>query len=182
LDEGLKKRLVGAAVLASLAVIFVPMLVEEPGDHEPAIDKIPAPPQQPAFSSNLLREEVVAPQPLPPEPVVAPLPAESEPPSSAEAVPPTDTGVAEPEPSTRTGLTAWMVQVGSFSNRENAAQLVEKLRKAGYQTPDADRVEIRGKTLFRVRVGPMVDKDKAQSLLPKINEISGTKGMVSRFQ
>jgi DedD protein len=181
LDEGLKKRLVGAAVLASLAVIFVPMLVEEPGDHQPAIDKIPAPPQQPAFSSNLLREEVVAPQPLPPEPVVEPLQAESEPSSSAEAPPPADTATAS-EPATRTGLAAWMVQVGSFSNRENAAQLVEKLRKAGYQTPDAERVEIRGKTLFRVRVGPMVDKDKAQSLLPKINQISGTKGMVSRFQ
>lgn len=182
MEEGLKKRLVGAAVLASLAVIFVPMLVEEPDGQAPPIDKIPAPPPQPAFSSNLLREEVRAPQPLPPEPVVEPLPttADAEPP---EAQPPqaADTPATSP-PATRTGLTAWMVQVGSFSKRDNAAQLVEKLRKAGYQTPDADRVEIRGQTLYRVRVGPMVDKDKAQTLLPQINQISGTKGMVSRFQ
>lgn len=191
MDEGLKKRLLGAAVLASLAVIFVPMLIEEPEEAGVDIGDIPAPPDR-SFTSDLLREEVPAPRPVP----IDISGRESEPEPEPEPEPPTDTPApAEPaapaqaqtppaaEPATpRAGLTAWMVQVGSFSNQENADQLVDKLRKAGFQTPDPEQVQIRGKSLYRVRVGPMVDKDKAERLLPEINSISGTKGLVSRFQ
>lgn len=46
MEEGLKKRLVGAAVLASLAVIFVPMLIEEPLDKVELEKMPPAPPQK----------------------------------------------------------------------------------------------------------------------------------------
>ena len=42
MDEGLKKRLIGAAVLASLAVIFVPMLFEEPPARPPPLPPLPS--------------------------------------------------------------------------------------------------------------------------------------------
>jgi DedD protein len=45
MEEGLKKRLIGAAVLAALAVIFVPMLFEEPPPPEPEL--APLPPRPP---------------------------------------------------------------------------------------------------------------------------------------
>lgn len=178
MEEGLKKRLVGAAVLASLVVIFVPMLIDEPGVTPPELSQIPPPPARKDFTSEMLTEEVVR-----PEPVRVDISREKEPaPESAKpaATAPKSKPKAKPRP--QAGLTAWMVKVGSFSHRNNAEKLVAKLRKAGYQTPDAERVELRGKTLYRVRVGPMVQKEKAQSLLPKINRISGTKGQVVRFQ
>lgn len=55
MDDGLKKRLLGATVLVSLAVIFVPMLFEkELGDDTGIVESsIPLPPQE-QFSSAVL--------------------------------------------------------------------------------------------------------------------------------
>jgi DedD protein len=191
-DEGLKKRLVGATVLASLVVIFVPMLIDDPAEPRDEFQAIPPTPPKKDFASSMLSQEVTRPDPLPikrpdvePEPVPVDLmknpsaapgsTPESEP---APVAPPSEPGLPEPKSS----LVAWVVKVGSFSNRENAAALVEKLRKAGFQTPDAERIELRGKVLYRVKVGPMVRKEKAEQLLPKINQVSGTEGQVARYQ
>jgi len=79
------------------------------------------------------------------------------------------------------GLTAWIIQVGSFARRETAADMVARLRQANFQTQEPEQVQLGGKTLFRVRVGPMLDKDKAHRLLPEINRISNTEGKVFRY-
>ncbi len=191
MDEGLKKRLVGATVLASLVVIFVPMLIDDPAEPDDGFQAIPPAPPKKDFASSMLSQEVVRPEPLPikrldvePEPVKVDLannvPPTAEPEPEPVAVP-KQPPIPEPEPEPKSGLTAWVVKVGSFSNRQNAAALVEKLRKAGFQTPDAERIELRGKVLYRVKVGPMVRKEKAEDLLPKINQISGTEGQVARY-
>ena len=189
MDEGLKKRLVGATVLASLVVIFVPMLIDDPAEPRDEFQSIPPAPPKKDFASAMLSQEVVRPEPLPikrsdvePEPVTVDL--TNNPPVSTESepapLPSASQEVLPEEP--KSGLVAWVVKVGSFSNRQNADALVEKLRKAGFQTPDAERVELGGKVLYRVKVGPMVRKEKAEELLPKINQVSGTKGQVTRYQ
>jgi DedD protein len=181
-DEGLKKRLVGAAVLAALVVIFVPMLIDDPVEPEPELSAIPPAPPKMDFASSMLSDEVVPPKPLPVrqlEPEPEPITREVEQPVIAEK-PETVPEPATPVP--KEGLTAWVVKVGSFSNRDNANALVKKLRAAGFQAPDAERIEVRGKVLYRVTVGPMVNKEKAESLLPKVNKISGTKGQVSVYR
>jgi len=179
-EEGLKKRLLGAAVLASLAVIFVPMLIEEPGVSEPEIREIPAPPPREDFASSMLREEVVRPEPVR---VDIPAPESSDPDPPPQAVTPAEQPSPPPKPEVtpKVGLSAWVVQVGSFSNLENAENLIATLRKAGFQAPDPERIELRGETRYRVRVGPMVQKEKAEQLLPKINQVSGTQGLVVRY-
>ena len=208
MDEGLKKRLLGAAVLASLAVIFVPMLIEEPPTNRQELREIPPAPERKDFASSMLREEVVRPQPVrvdipavtpssvadtsapvstvaappQPEPTPEPQPAAPEPAQPAAQEQETVGDTPQPEVDTRTGLTAWVVQVGSFSNRDNADRLIAKLREAGFQTADAEQVELRGDKRYRVRVGPMVEKAKAERLLPEIDKVSGTQGRVMRFQ
>jgi len=170
LEEGLKKRLIGAAVLASLAVIFVPMLVEEPVDKA-AMVRMPQAPEARPFESSLLREEVVRPPPaLPPTRRATP-PAPDSSPQRDQAT----------EPTFRTGLNAWVVQVGSFSNPDNARSLVGKLRQAGFQARDPETIELRGKTLYRVQVGPVLEKDRALALLPRVNKVTGTKGSVISY-
>ena len=187
MEEGLKKRLLGAAVLAALAVIFVPMLVEEPVDKAELV-MTPPPPKAKPFESHLLREEVPPPAPvIPPTQAVAP---ESEPmpepvsvPEKAPAEEPAQAGTETlaDTPGLRTGLSAWVVQVGSFSSAENAGKLVEKLRAAGFQTQDPEQIEIRGKVLYRVRVGPVLEKDRAVAMLPRVDKVSGTKGSVRSY-
>jgi DedD protein len=213
-DEGLKKRLLGAAVLASLAVIFVPMLIEEPPVNRQELREIPPPPERKDFASSMLREEVARPQPVrvdippvtptsvvgaaePAQAVVAlpepepapepqPVPPEPEPeqeqPQEQEQQQEPTAGTPAPDVATRTGLTAWVVQVGSFSNRDNANRLIVKLREAGFQAADAEQVDLRGEMHYRVRVGPMIEKAKAERLLPEIDKVSGTNGRVMRFQ
>jgi DedD protein len=88
-DDRLKRRLIGAAVLVSLAVIFVPMLVEEDSVPAPPVQGTNIPPREDlTFKSQILKEEVTVPTDAP-----QPEPQEPPPPLAAE-VPPVD----EPRP------------------------------------------------------------------------------------
>jgi len=174
MDEGLKKRLIGAAVLASLAVIFVPMLFEEPPSRPPPLPPLPQRPPAVDFASEMLREEVpavaplapVVPEPVVPEPVVDPAPPGAPPP------------VAE---APRTGLSAWVVQAASLSSQENAEKLVARLREAGLPTPDPELVDIKGKRFYRVRVGPVIERAEAEGMLDKVSEIAGSQAQVQQY-
>jgi DedD protein len=174
MEEGLKKRLIGAAVLASLAVIFVPMLFEEPPSRPPPLPPLPSRPPVNDFASEMLREEVPAVTPLAP-----PSPGEYRKDVSvaSSAAPVTPAPVTKP----RTGLTAWVVQVGSFSSQENAAKLVAKLREAKLPTPDPDPVDLRGKRYYRVRVGPVVERSEADGMLDRVSAIAGTRARVQQY-
>jgi len=167
MEEGLKKRLIGAAVLAALAVIFVPMLFEEPPPAEPEL--VPLPPRPPVndFASEMLREEVPAVMPLAPRAVEPVQPQRAEEPAVPE------------QP--RTGLSAWVVQAASLSSRENAEKLVERLREAGLPTPDPELVDIRGKRYYRVRVGPVVERSRADAMVARVSEIAGTQAQVQSY-
>lgn len=193
MDETLKKRLVGATVLVSLVVIFVPMLLDDEPMVESGITETNIPPK-PAqdFSSRVIpaedeelsipplsqRPEIV---PLTPPPAPAPTPETPEPtapveqtavPTVAEneAPPVQAPPVEKPQPvQPREGLAAWVIQVGSFSNRENAEKLVETIRNMKYAA-FMEQAAVDGKTLFRVMVGPEVDRKLADQMLVKLNK------------
>jgi DedD protein len=57
-------------------------------------------------------------------------------------------------------LVRWVVQVGSFSEVSNADRLVEQLRSAG-QTAYREAVSSATSSIFRVRVGPFIERDVA---------------------
>jgi DedD protein len=177
MDEGLKKRLIGAAVLASLAVIFVPMLFEEPPSRPPPLPPLPSKPPVNDFASEMLREEVPAVTPLAPQSPPSEYRTDVSVESASAAAAVTSAPASEP----RTGLTAWVVQVGSFSSQQNAAKLVAKLREAKLPTPDPEPVDLRGKRYFRVRVGPVVERSEAEGMLERVNGIAGTKARVQQY-
>lgn len=170
MDDGLKKRLIGATVLVSLVVIFVPMLLE----HEPVLEQeieqsnIPPPPVG-EFNSRIIPQRSEPPKITPrvAEPIVRGTDAVSNrpapPPAATTEKPPVE-AVA-----TREGLSAWVVQVGSFSQRENAENLVERLRGKSFAV-DMEQVSIKGKTLYRVMVGPEVDRKQAEMILARVNK------------
>ena len=187
MDEGLKKRLIGAAVLASLAVIFVPMLFEEPPQPPPSLPPLPSKPPASDFASQMLREEIPAVTPLAP-PEEPPVESVSPPAVESRPAPAVETTVMAPvsEPAAaavqeRTGLTAWVVQAASLSSQENADKLVAKLRAAKLPTPDPELVDIKGKRFYRVRVGPVVERAEAEGMVDKVSEIAGTKAQVQQY-
>jgi len=168
-DDGLKKRLIGATVLVSLVVIFIPMLLQ----HEPVMERgiqesnIPLPPKT-DFSSRVIPNKR---EPSPPE--------SRSPQSERRAAADTSAERAAPKPAlskvkttaqveTREGLSAWMIQVGSFSHNENAEKLVQQLRAKSFAA-DIEQVSVKGNVLFRVLIGPEVDRNKAEKLLQSVN-------------
>jgi len=171
----LKRRLVGAGVLVSLAVIFLPMLLEDRQGHEVRIEtsNIPVKPEvDQEFHSRVL--------PLPDdEPLIAPLSADD---LRATAERPVEESVpvAEEEPEQRVGLSAWVLQVASLSNRSNAEALVENLRSGGY-TAFLEQIHVKGTQLFRVRVGPEADRKRAEHALEDVQKQFNLKGQVVRY-
>jgi cell division septation protein DedD len=107
-----------------------------------------------------------------PEP--APTAATSAPTAIREEPPPPATARAAPAPppaaaprATEHAVTAWTVQVGTFSSRENAAHLMANLKSHGF-SPTLSEALRNGHKLFRVRVGVERDRAAAQKLLARL--------------
>ncbi len=171
MDERLKRRLVGAMVLVSLAVIFLPMLVEEQTSDQVRLEQtnIPSKPVDGPFKSGIV--------PLPEdEPLIPPLEAET----LANTRPKDTPNNHAPPDKPRVGLSAWVVQVASLSNRDNAQSLVNKLRSKGYSA-FLEQVSVKGRNLFRVRVGPEIDRKRAERMAEQVRKLVDLKGQVIRY-
>jgi len=161
MEQPLKQRLIGAIILISLAVIFVPMLIgQKPTDSDIISIEIPEPPKD--LDSRILS--------LP----------EQETETLAEVSISKESGIkvtkssppAIPKPPTAKrveGITAWVVQVGSFSGEENANALSTKLMKAGF-TAFVEQSSGKKGDVFRVRVGPELSKEKADAINAKLQK------------
>jgi DedD protein len=64
-------------------------------------------------------------------------------------------------------LVRWVVQVGSFSNLKSAGDLVAKLRLAGLSA-FSEKVTSATGTVYKVRIGPELDREKAVELARKV--------------
>jgi DedD protein len=175
LEERLKQRLLGGAVLVALAVIFVPMLIEGPVERHSVSDhSIPAKP----VVKKSVPEMQVQRQPK----VIQPRPAKTqeEPQPQAITKPETvatgvDKPVAKPvkaaeRSKTKPSPKAWIIQVASLTKETNAKKLVENLRKADLPA-QMEKVRLNGKLHYRVRVGPEVDHRLAEKMVEKIKQI-----------
>lgn len=214
MDEQLKKRLVGAAVLASLMVIFLPMLLEPESPLDRALpgQGVPESPlAKKVFDSKVqpLPSESPKPPPLPNPTPSAPSPIDQS--FNAPIVkdlpakPPTTVAVAKPatpapppaekppakepvgqEPveekpvaADPNGLSAWAIQVASFPEREKADQLIQELRAMKYAA-FATEAMINGRPWYRVRIGPVADKVRAEDIQSQLRGTMAGKGLEPR--
>lgn len=173
----MKRRLVGAFVLVSLAVIFLPMLLEEQQERDVRIEETNIP-KQPVVEEDFHSKVL----PLPDdEPLIPPLPRQEQEAVVAEqAEPPADLPVPEKTLEPKVGLSAWVVQIASLSNKKNADQLVADLRKNRHSA-FLEQVYVNGKNLFRVRVGPEIDRKRAERMAQEIHKTFKLKGQVIRY-
>ncbi|MET0068838.1 MAG: SPOR domain-containing protein [Candidatus Thiodiazotropha sp.] len=183
LEERLKQRLLGGAVLVALVVIFVPMLLEEPVERRTVSDyKIPAKPpvrrplpeagnqQERAIEQRQAVPPVAKSESKPaskaeaePTPEAKPAPVKESPPPAAKPEVAPRSSPARPSP------TAWVIQVASLTNENNAKKLVEQLRKADLPA-QMEKVKLNGKQHYRIRVGPEVDHRLAEKMAAKIKK------------
>ena len=168
MERRLKERLIGAAVLVMLAVIFIPMVLDDSSETDISITEtnIPRRPDD-NFNSRIvpLKESDLTPvvnktaQQTEMEPLVENLQETVEAVTEATAAVEVDRQISTTRTPPRTasnnqmGATAWVVQLGSFSSEENAKGLNEKLRKAGYPA-FVEPLKRESGMAYRVRVGP----------------------------
>ncbi len=78
------------------------------------------------------------------------------------------------------GLTAWVVQLGSFSSKINADKLNVNLKKAGFAA-FVDPLTKNGKTSYRVRIGPEILRADADRLLQDVKTKMKLKGIIVNY-
>lgn len=221
MDQELKQRLIGAAVITALAAIFVPMLFDDPIDESgksinqlkipelPSkaqdVEIMPLPekvedvatvdpiekPQSPAgyrrddnqeavtersHSSAVITEQdaYVAPRAKPVESDSAEQTVMPEPktPRVSRVEPVRSTEPVTPKSSVaiQNATVRWYLNAGSFSKKSNAAAMLESLRKQGFATSIKEAVSDKG-TIYKVRVGPMLSRAKAQEMKARLAKI-----------
>jgi DedD protein len=201
MEQKLKQRLVGAIVLVSLAVIFVPIILEGPDDEwSPRSQGIPEPPRmdygvdmelalppvEPPETGEVEpmepaepQEPVAAPVVVPPVPVaqptepVKPVPPPPTQPSPPPAAPDKNTSLPAPPP-------GWYIQVGSFSKRMNAEGLRERLQAAGHTTR-LQTINIGKAQVYRVLVGPADSRASAENQKSRLATQQKIKGIVIEY-
>jgi len=158
---------------------------ESPSSPEPApAPQASVPPpivMQPKPDSAATAQPTPTPQSAPtPPPAPEAEPAPSEPPVAArpqapEPEPTTD----KPTPAPSAEQSGWVVQVGSFTGRDKAEALSERLQAAGFQG-FTDEFTADGKTMYRVRVGPLPERAEAESLQRRIQAEQQLDGYVTQ--
>jgi DedD protein len=197
-----RHRIIGAVILVSLAVIFIPMILDE-SSTPPELTgpgTVPTTPGNPAAPETKVVVTPVAKLDAPSEtapaaerrpdtapadvkpvaelatgPETAPLPMSTVNPKPAQET------AAETPKATRTtgtdkpakGTKGWVVQVGVYSHVDNAKRVQDKLHTAGYSVA-SDNVTLDSGKAVRLRVGPYKEKGAAEKAQTQIQKLLGT--------
>lgn len=191
MERALKERIIGAAVLVLFVVLVVPVFLDGPADDpEMVSERVLLPGQENQKTQTVVldrnRTEPVpaasnAAQPLAQVAAETAQKKEESPPVVSKAPEPAPK-VVTPKPEVKTTPPAtsttgmWAVQLGSFSNKENAEKLAADLRKQGYAAFLSQLATDSGQ-LHRVRIGPQKDRESAEAMASRLL-IVGHKGQV----
>jgi DedD protein len=199
MDSALKQRLLGAAVLIALAVIFVPMFL---GNSPPKQDNvtqsldIPPPPER-KFETRTMpvdsAQPLAAPTTAQDKPntdapgddkivtVDTKAPATYEAPEPTPPVKPTGAIVAKPPPVAAVPQPAavpvaspmpgrFTLNLGIYADQSHVDGLIAKIKKLGLAA-FAESTDYQGKPAQRVRAGPFSDRAAAEEARLKIKQV-----------
>ena len=201
MDRALKERIIGAGVLVLVVVLVVPVFLDGPPDDTEIVSErvlLPGQDDQKIQTVVLDRDRTepvpAANNPAPqstsvgqavaPEAETPQAAAAAEPQTEPEPQPAARQPKPEPEPepvkesppvaASSTGM--WAVQLGSFSNKDNAEKLAADLRKQGYAA-FLSRLTTDSGPLHRVRIGPQKDRESAEAMAGRLAKV-GHEGQV----
>jgi len=75
---------------------------------------------------------------------------------------------------------AWVVQLGSFRHKKNVAQLLLKLKDNGY-TAFTKPIKTKNGALIKVFIGPELIKNSLEKKIPALKKLTGVQGKIARF-
>lgn len=210
MNDILKQRLVGALILLALGVVFWPIIFVQPEQRQVA-ENVPAPPPPVVVTEPVATPDatgVQASQPLEEidgavqatgpaqqqspitnageaDSVASAIPTDpAEVPSKAATLPHESPVRQEPPQPLQMGQSgvpvAWTLQVATVSAAEKAEDLRKKLLQMN-QKAYVTTVSSGGKTLFRVCVGPEIERAELQKMQAVIDARFGVNSMVVRY-
>jgi len=198
LNQQLKQRIIGAIVLISLAIIFIPALLD--GSHK---NVSPLKERQTPQKPNFYFEEIKLPASVEPgaapsrivdssKDIAPPKQATKPAKSTAKKVAKVKSDKVSPKiekppvTSAKSDVTSpapsvWVVQIVSLTNSKRALELRDKLKKQTFPA-FVEELTKDGKKFYRVRVGPELTRGEAEVLQQKIKKKMKLDGRVMRYQ
>ncbi len=185
MDRNLVERMIGAGVLVLLLVLLVPALLDGSRDDEvvSAIVTLPEPvlrtetiylngtePPPAVPNQGAQKTQADLPPPARIQPAAAQLDRQPAPIATSTSTPTAALAHSEATPD------QWGVQLGSFSNRENANRMVNDLVDQGFPA-HVSVTSSGGRSMYRVRVGPRPSRASAAELARTL-AAAGHGGMV----
>ncbi len=171
MDRALKERIIGAIILVLFVVLVVPVFLDgRANDDEIISEHVPLPGQsgEPNRTVVLNRDRT--------EPVPAAIVNKA----STQATKEITQRDPQPQPAqiaagtSPTGM--WAVQLGSFSERENAERLAVELKELKFAAFLSQAPGESG-SFHRVRTGPLKDRESADAMAERLQK-AGHKGQV----
>ncbi len=210
MNDILKQRLVGALILLALGVVFWPIIFVEPGDTgpeerasippRPAVDTTPV--EAPDMAGLTVAPETRAERerdagetpagdaaparagrPAQDASGAPPETAAPEPVAAVEAAPAQPTRTEPPEKPVidSDGLpVAWILQVASVSSADKAEELRQQLVAMEHKAY-VKRIRRGDKSLYRVYVGPKLERARLEQIQAEIDAEFGVQSMIARY-
>ena len=189
MKQGTKQRIAGTIVIASLALIFLPIIFDGQGSHQtqtasripeqPVVPILPEPQQsRPVIISDA--DLVVTETKPEPERVTKTIEESA---SDLIEVSASESNFTLDIPTLNSaGLpNGWSIRLGSFSEASNATNLMQRLQTAGYKAYirdiDSEQVELTG-----VFVGPWLERALVNDYIDQLRDEFQLEGMVVRYQ
>lgn len=190
MDSVIKKRLIGALALGVLLLLALPVLFSGQGrlpearitDIPPAPVLSEAPAVDPDRTAPPAAERVDEIITAEPDEALEPAPSD-EPEVSVDSEPSLPHQEAEGSAeSTSTAEEAWSVQMGSFSDADNARRFLDRIRDAGHDAYTRETPLPDGGTLTQVMAGPWSDQAEAREWGSTLSEEFDVSALVVRFR
>jgi DedD protein len=173
MDDGIKRKLVGAGVLVAVAIIIFPLITPQSQDAGYLSKSVPIEKNIPDMSMPLPKSLSIATRDLNADSKRPKVISMSKMNVDGNLLTPDNISVPMVDSSGQTRV--WHIQVASFAKPKNAIALRDKLRKAGYKAfdrPAADGEHI------RVFVGPSTQRASLEQKLSAINKTFKIKGQL----
>jgi len=172
MEPRLKERLIGAVVLVAIGVLVIPLVLDGPDLERKAGSvslQLPAPDESVPLRTQTIDlshhadaapAASVASGSSAQDAVVSNRAARTSTPAPVAAT--RAPATSEPAPTAGTVDEAWMVQLGSFGEAENANRLAGRVAVYGFDA-DVSTYQAGGRVMHRVRIGPHDTRKRAEA-------------------
>lgn len=176
MDSNLKQRIIGIIVLAALAIIIIPLFFDHAGrvmNEEKLSSHVPAPPSKPVMNVVAENPKQIQPAQID-QSVVARAQTTIKEMLSKKTQVPVVKIPAQGE--------AWVVQIASFSQKDNADKLVQQLQAKGYAAYIKQNKTSDNKVIMKILVGPEASLEMAQAVQKKLENELHIRGVVLKYE